>query len=142
MINIIVVDLQRLISRLLIDDYLKQEFIDQHPSSTTAYLRPGVNAVQLTSSTPERADSHQKIHIQLTIRIEQTTPIDVNKSKQRTHEQINEHCLNELKGELKEIFTSHSYSTIISDRTIDELVRLMPYVFCCSTTSADKCAAF
>ena len=127
----VLLDLERLISRLLIDGYLKQEFLEQRSPTITAYLRPGSNAVQLTSSTSQRssAGSH-KIQIELTIRIEQVKNSgqsgDEPISKQRSVDQINELCLAELKEELKHLFAPHSYSTVLSEQTIKDLVKLMP----------------
>ncbi|CAF3105172.1 unnamed protein product [Rotaria sp. Silwood2] len=54
-------DLERLISHLIIDGYLKQECIDKQPSLIIAYLRPGVNAVQLTSSNSQQSGNTTKI---------------------------------------------------------------------------------
>ncbi|CAF4466766.1 unnamed protein product [Rotaria sp. Silwood2] len=125
-------DLERLISRLIIDGYLKQEFIDQQPSLNIAYLRPGINAVQLTSSNSQRSGNTTKIQIELTIRIEQmnntnnNTDEERSNSKQKSIEQINEQCFTELKKELKIIFGTSSYSNVISERTIKELVKFMP----------------
>ncbi|CAF3492052.1 unnamed protein product [Rotaria sp. Silwood1] len=127
-------DLERLISRLIIDGYLKQEFIDQQPSSIIAYLRPGVNAIQLTSSNSQRSGNTTKIHIELTIRIEQmnnnnnnnNTDEEKSNSIQKSIEQINEQCFIELKKELKIIFGTSSYSNVISEQTIKNLVKLMP----------------
>ncbi|CAF2651041.1 unnamed protein product [Rotaria sp. Silwood2] len=127
-----IIDLERLISRLIIDGYLKQEFIDQQPSLNIAYLRPGINAVQLTSSNSQRSGNTTKIQIELTIRIEQmnntnnNTDEERSNSKQKSIEQINEQCFTELKKELKIIFGTSSYSNVISERTIKELVKFMP----------------
>jgi hypothetical protein len=125
-------DLERLISRLIIDGYLKQDFIDHQPTSVTAYLRPGVNAMQLTSSNSQRSSNTTKIQIELIIRIEQMnnhTDEDSANSKQKSIEQINEQCLAELKKELKVIFHTSAYSNVISEETIKELAKLMPSVF-------------
>ena len=127
----IFLDIERLISRLVIDGYLKQEFIDQQSSSVTAYLRPGINAMQLTSvaSNSQRSSNTRKIQIELIIRIEQmnnNTDEEILNSKQKSIEQINEQCFVELKKELKLIFHTSSYSNIISEQTIKELVKLMP----------------
>jgi hypothetical protein len=122
------IDLERLISRLLIDGYLKQEFIDQSPS-VTAYLCAGVNAVQLTSSNSPRLGNTTKIQIELTIRIEQMdnkTDEDMPHPKQQLIEQTNERCFAELKKELRLMFGTNTYSNIISEQTIKELVKLMP----------------
>ena len=123
------VDLERLISRLVIDGYLKQEFTEVQSPSISAYLRPGTNAVQLTASNSQRAGDHQahKIHIELTIRVEQAThqsnerPVAPSKRKL-----INEHCLTELREECKQIFGTSDYSSILSDQTLCDLVKLMP----------------
>ncbi|CAF3534927.1 unnamed protein product, partial [Rotaria sp. Silwood2] len=126
------IDLERLIFRLTIDGYLKQEFIDQQLSSIIAYLRPGINAVQLTSSNSQRSGNTTKIQIELTIRIEQmnnnnnNTNEERSKSKQKSIEQINEQCFIELKKELKKNFGISSYSNVISEQKIKELVKLMP----------------
>ena len=128
-------DLERLISRLLLDGYLKQEFIEQRSPTITAYLRPGTNAVQLTSSTSQRSSgggSSHKIQIELTIRIEQVKNSGqsgdeiLSNPKQRSIEQIDEQCLAELKTELKHLFAPHSYSTALSEQTLKDLVKLMP----------------
>ncbi|CAF1152670.1 unnamed protein product [Adineta steineri] len=121
-------DVERLISRLITDGYVKQEFIEQQ-SSVTAYLRPGTNAIQLTSLSSQRSGSTTKIHIELTIRIEQVNndhDEETQNPKQKLIEQINEQCFIELKKELKSIFSTSSYSNIISERTIKALVKLMP----------------
>ncbi|CAF0748672.1 unnamed protein product [Adineta ricciae] len=121
-------DIERLISRLIIDGYLKQEFIEYQPSTVIAYLRPGANAVQLTSSSSSQR-SGNTIHIELTIRIEQMTNHHDEGSANSKHsplEQVNEQCLAELKAELKLIFHTSTYSNIISEQTIKDLVKLMP----------------
>jgi hypothetical protein len=126
-----------LISRLLLDGYLKQEFVEQRSPTITAYLRPGSNAVQLTSTTSQRSSggggaSSHKIQIELTIRIEQvknsgqSADESLSNPKQRSLEQVNEQCLAELKSELKHLFAPHSYSTVLSEQTIKDLVKLMP----------------
>jgi len=111
-------DIERLISRLIIEGYLKQEFLEQ--TSTIAYLRPGVNAVQLTttSNSQQRSSNRNQIQIELIIRV------DI--SKQKSFEHINEQCLNELKTELRNIFHTSNYSNLISEETIQQLVELMP----------------
>ncbi|CAF1586360.1 unnamed protein product [Rotaria magnacalcarata] len=122
-------DLERLITRLIIDGYLKQEFLDQQTSSIVAYLRPGVNAIQLASSSSQRSTNTSKIQIELIIRIEQintNTDEERSNSKEKSIEQINEQCFIELKKELKVIFGSSSYSNVISEQTIKDLVKLMP----------------
>jgi hypothetical protein len=123
-------DVERLISRLIIDGYLKQDFIEQHSSSVTAYIRPGVNAMQLTSSSSQRSTNTTKIHIELTIRIEsQLTHTQEEESaigKPNSVKKINEQCLLELKKELKAIFSTSAYSNVISEQTIKDLVKLMP----------------
>ena len=126
----LVIDLERLITRLIIDGYVKQEFLDQQSPLVTAYLRPGINACQLTSPSSQRSTNTTKIQIELIIRIEQVNSnndeeIIIN-SKQKSIEQINEQCLIELKKELKVIFSTSAYSNIISEQTIKELVKLMP----------------
>lgn len=126
----IFLDLERLITRLIIDGYLKQDFMDQQ-SSITAYFRPGLNAMQLTSSNSQRSSNTRKIQIELIIRIEQVNSNNNNdeeclNSKEKLLEQIREQCLDELKKELKNIFHTSSYSNIISEQTIKELVKLMP----------------
>ena len=122
-------DVERLISRLIIDGYLKQDFLDQQSSSITAYLRPGVNALQLTPTNSQRSSNTNKIQIELIIRIEQINDQpeeDMSSSKEKLMEQINEQCLIELKKELKLIFRTSAYSNVISEQTIKELVKLMP----------------
>ena len=117
---------------MIIDGYLKQEFIEYQPSTVIAYLRPGANAVQLTSSSTSSSSSQRSgntIHIELTIRIEQMTNQHVEGSANSKHsllEQVNEQCLAELKAELKLIFHTSTYSNIISEQTIKDLVKLMP----------------
>lgn len=129
-ISLILLDLERLISRLIIDGYLKQEFFEQHSSSVTAYLRPGINAIQLISSNSQRSTNPTKIQIELIIRSEQVnnnnTDEEISNLKQKSIEQINEQCFDELKKELKVIFDTSNYSNIISEETIKELVKLMP----------------
>ena len=127
--TVVFVDLERLISRLVIDGYLKQEFTEVQSPSISAYLRPGTNAVQLTASNSQRAgDQAHKIHIELTIRVEQVT----HQSKERPaaapskRKLINEHCLAELKEECKQIFGASDYSHVLSDGTLHDLVKLMP----------------
>lgn len=122
-------DLERLISRLIIDGYLKQDFLDQQSASPAAYLRPGVNAMQLTPSNSQRSSNTSKIQIELIIRIEQInhqSDEDAVNSKQKSIEQINEQCFAELKKELKVIFHTSAYSNVISEQTVKELVKLMP----------------
>jgi hypothetical protein len=113
-------DVERLISRLLIDGFLKQEFFEQRASSFNAYLRPGSNAVQLTSGASQRSsNSGQKISIELTIRIETN-----GKEKEtatfhaRTIEQISEECL----AELRQLCSP----SILPEALLKDLVRLMP----------------
>lgn len=124
------VDLERLISRLIIDGYLKQEFLDQPSPTTIAYLRPGTNAVQLTTSHSQRASSNtKKIQIELTIRLEQPETSSNEKqfhSKRKSIEQIQQDCFTEIKSELRKIFQSSNYSNVISEQTIHDLVKLMP----------------
>lgn len=125
--NLNFLDIERLISRLIIDDYLKQEFVDQQ----SAYLRPGINAMQLTSSNSQRSSNPRKIQIELIIRIEQNNNNNNDdqeclNSKDKLIEQINQQCFDELKKELKNIFHTSVYSNIISEQTIKELVKLMP----------------
>ncbi|CAF3956303.1 unnamed protein product, partial [Rotaria magnacalcarata] len=97
--------------------------------SIVAYLRPGVNAIQLASSSSQRSTNTSKIQIELIIRIEQintNTDEERSNSKEKSIEQINEQCFIELKKELKVIFGSSSYSNVISEQTIKDLVKLMP----------------
>lgn len=121
-----------MISRLLIDGYLNQEFVEQRSSTITAYFRPGSNAVQLISPNVPNSNGIEKIHIELRIRIEtasQTTvktDEDIQTTRQRTIEQINELCLAELKEELKSMAGSNNYATILSDRALELLVKVMP----------------
>ena len=123
-------DLERLISRLLIDGYLKQEFLDPPSTSNiTAYLRPGSNAVQLTNT--------QKIHIELTIRLDPPTKDEQRENKdERTIEQINEQCLVELKDELQRIFPSEEdQHRLFPDELLRDLVQSMPSVLSLVTLS-------
>lgn len=126
------IDLERLITRLIIDGYLKQEFLEPSSSSSViAYLRPGTNAMQLTSSNSQRSSNTRKIQIELIIRIEQiNNNHDVGgedrNSKEKLLENIYEQCENELKKELKNIFHTSSYSNILSEQTIKDLIKLMP----------------
>jgi hypothetical protein len=87
--------------------------------------------MQLTTaaSNSQRSSNTRKIQIELIIRIEQmnnNTDEEILNSKQKSIEQINEQCFIELKKELKIIFDTSSYSNIISEQTIKELVKLMP----------------
>jgi hypothetical protein len=54
------------------------------------------------------------------------TDEEISNLKQKSIEQINEQCFDELKKELKVIFDTSNYSNIISEETIKELVKLMP----------------
>lgn len=111
------------------DGYLKQDFIDQQSSTVIAYLRPGTNAMQLTSTNSQRSSTTNKIQIELIIRIEHITDQSEENTqhfKEKLMEQINEQCLVELKREFKLIFHTSAYSNIISEQTIKELVKLMP----------------
>jgi len=117
------IDLERLISRLILDGYLQQDIVTHHQQSfesTAAYLRLNSKGYSLL---------HNQIHedMFLTIRTEQSNVINDEKRKQQTPiEQLNEQCLNELKKELKAIFGNNSHSMIIPERAIKEMVKLMP----------------
>ena len=103
--------------------------MDHSSTSVSAFLRPGVNAMQLMPSNSQRLSNTIKIQIELIIRNEQinnSTEEETSNSKQKSIEQINESCLAELKKELKCIFHTSAYSNVISDQTIKELIKLMP----------------
>lgn len=82
----------------------------------------------MASSNSQRSSNTTKIQIELIIRIEQINKTDEDKlnTKEKSIEQINEECFNELKKELKNIFGCSSYSNVISEQTIKNLVILMP----------------
>lgn len=112
---------------------MKQEFVEQRSSNLTAYFRPGTNAVQLISPAAGPSSNNvQKIQIELTIRIESSSlsnqkhDEDIHTTRRKTIEQINNLCLAELKEELKNMSAPHSYSTILSEQAIKDLVKLMP----------------
>lgn len=85
--------------------------------------------MQLTSTHSQRSSNTHKIQIELIIRIEHINDQpeeDLSHAKEKLMEQTNEQCLIELKKELKLIFRTSSYSNVISEQTIKELVKLMP----------------
>lgn len=72
----------------------------------------------------------QTIHIELTIRIDHGAKDDVHQAKKgRTIEDIHDQCFDELKEELKQIFSSpHDFTQFFSEQTLKNLVQSMPYV--------------
>ena len=119
-------DLERLISRLILEGYLRQDIVthqQQSFESTAAYLRLGAKAHSVLSNQSAGFSTP----MQMTIRTEQANLTNDEKRKQQTPvEQLNEQCLNELKKELKLIFGNSSHATIIPERVIKEMVKMMP----------------
>lgn len=121
-------DLERLVCRLILEGYLKQEIVirqQQSFESAAAYLKLGSKAHLALSTQSSRTFNT----IELTIRTEQSNITNDAKRKQQTPiEQLNEQCIKELKKELKSIFGDSSHAIIIPERAIKEMVKVMPLV--------------
>jgi hypothetical protein len=115
--NLVFVDLERLLSKLILDDYLHQDIsINDTYGTASAYIRLGQTR---TFSEP----------ITLSVCIKKENPnVLSTTSTNSTHNRLVDACLIKLKDELKLISSEYNikYSTILSEKALKQMALIMP----------------
>jgi superfamily II DNA helicase RecQ len=111
------VDLERLLSKLILDGYLHQDIsINDTYGTASAYIRLGKETV---FSTP----------VTLSVCVQKENEnIDSTTSKNSSRDRLVDSCLSQLKDELKSISAEHNikYSTILSEKALKQMALVMP----------------
>lgn len=111
------VDLERLLSKLILDGYLYQDIsINDTYGTASAYIRVGKESVFSTPVTLSICVQKENENIASTI------------AKNSSRDRLVDSCLSQLKDELKSISAEHNikYSTILSEKALKQMASIMP----------------